>query len=256
MNYKELSLDELKKIAKDRGISIGNSGQEKIIAKLEKYDLENSTKTLIDGSDIENDITVTQDDSVETADKKGNKDESVDKKDSVIGSITDIVSDLDDFEESDDRDDTIEDIGMDEEVPCMSITFGGLVYTSPITGATYKWHKIGDVEYLTMKELISMNNSKPVFLNRPWIILQDIRAVNKFRLMSKYEEVAKVNQLKKLFASGDIKLIEATIESALKSGMREVVISKVRTMYNNGVLNNTHIIRLLEDKLRFEIVSE
>ncbi len=256
MNYKELSLDELKKIAKDRGISIGNSGQEKIIVKLEKYDLENSTKTLIDGSDIENDITVTQDDSVETADKKGNKDESVDKKDSVIGSITDIVSDLDDFEESDDRDDTIEDIGMDEEVPCMSITFGGLVYTSPITGATYKWHKIGDVEYLTMKELISMNNSKPVFLNRPWIILQDIRAVNKFRLMSKYEEVAKVNQLKKLFASGDIKLIEATIESALKSGMREVVISKVRTMYNNGVLNNTHIIRLLEDKLRFEIVSE
>lgn len=256
MNYKELSLDELKKIAKDRGISIGNSGQEKIIAKLEKYDLENSTKTLIDGSDIENDITVTQDDSVETADKKGNKDESVDKEDSVIGSITDIVSDLDDFEESDDRDDTIEDIGMDEEVPCMSITFGGLVYTSPITGATYKWHKIGDVEYLTMKELISMNNSKPVFLNRPWIILQDIRAVNKFRLMSKYEEVAKVNQLKKLFASGDIKLIEATIESALKSGMREVVISKVRTMYNNGVLNNTHIIRLLEDKLRFEIVSE
>lgn len=256
MNYKELSLDELKKIAKDRGISIGNSGQEKIIAKLEKYDLENSTKTLIDGSDIENDITVTQDDSFETADKKGNKDKSVDKKDSVIGSITDIVSDLDDFEESDDRDDTIEDIGMDEEVPCMSITFGGLVYTSPITGATYKWHKIGDVEYLTMKELISMNNSKPVFLNRPWIILQDIRAVNKFRLMSKYEEVAKVNQLKKLFASGDIKLIEATIESALKSGMREVVISKVRTMYNNGVLNNTHIIRLLEDKLRFEIVSE
>ena len=30
MNYKELSLDELKKIAKERGISIGNSGQEKI----------------------------------------------------------------------------------------------------------------------------------------------------------------------------------------------------------------------------------
>ena len=40
MNYKELSLDELKKIAKDRGISVGNSGQEKIIEKLEKYDSE------------------------------------------------------------------------------------------------------------------------------------------------------------------------------------------------------------------------
>jgi len=255
MNYKELSLDELKKIAKERGISVGNSGQEKIIEKLEKYDSENTTASLIDGSDIKDDISedTVISDKVEDIENPKTDD---DKKENVIGAINDIVTDLEDFEESDEKDDTIDDIGMDEEVPCMSITFGGLVYTSPITGATYKWHKIGDVEYLTVKELISMNNSKPVFLNRPWIILQDIRAVNKFRLMSKYEEVAKVNQLKKLFATGDTKLIEATIESALKSGMREVVISKVRTMYNNGVLNNTHIILLLEDKLRFEIVAE
>ena len=253
MNYSELSLDKLKEIAKEKGISVGNTGKEKLIEKIEKYDLENSTKSLIDGTDIENDITVTDEDITEN---KADEKEEIYSKESVIGSINDIVSDLEDFEESDGRDDTIEDIGMDEEVPCMSITFGGLIYTSPITGATYKWHKIGDVEYLSMKELVSMNNSKPVFLNRPWIILQDVRAINKFRLMSKYEEVAKVNQLKKLFASGDTKKISDTIDSALKSGMREVVISKVRTMYNNGVLTNTHIINLLEEKLRFDIASE
>ena len=253
MNYSELSLDKLKEIAKEKGITVGNTGKEKLIEKIEKYDLENSTKSLIDGTDIENDITVTDED---IAENKADEKEEIQSKESVIGSINDIVSDLEDFEESDERDDTIEDIGMDEEVPCMSITFGGLIYTSPITGATYKWHKIGDVEYLSMKELVSMNNSKPVFLNRPWIILQDVRAINKFRLMSKYEEVAKVNQLKKLFATGDTKQISDTIDSALKSGMREVVISKVRTMYNNGVLTNTHIINLLEEKLRFDIVSE
>ncbi len=217
MNYKELSLEELKKIAKEREISVGNSGKEKIISKLEKFDTENNAKNLIDGSDIVNDIATDTKDVIEDIETP-EVETPVVESGNIIGSITDIVSDLDDFEESDDRDETIEDIGMDEEVPCMSITFGGLVYTSPITGATYKWHKIGDVEYLSVKELISMNNSKPVFLNRPWIILQDIRAVNKFRLMSKYEEVAKVNQLKKLFATGDTKLIEATIESALKSG--------------------------------------
>lgn len=253
MNYHELSLDELKKIAKEKGISIGNSKQEKIIDKLKQYDLENNTESLINGVDIKEDISVTdnQSEMVYNLETDGK-----DKKENVIGTINSIVSDLDDFEESDEKDSSIDDIGMDEEVPCMSITFGGLVYTSPITGATYKWHKIGDVEYLTIKELISMNNSKPVFLNRPWIILQDLRAVNKFRLMSKYEEVAKVNQLKKLFSSGNTDLIKSTIDSALKSGMRDVVISKVRTMYNNGVLNNTHIIKLLEDKLRFEIVVD
>ena len=253
MNYKELSLDELKKIAKEKGIIVGNSGQEKIIEKNKKNDLENSMQLLIDGSDIKGDIS--KDEINNDTIRNESKNSIENTKGNVIGAINDIVSDLEDFEESDEKDNSIEDIGMNEEVPCMSIQFGGIVYTSPITGATYKWHKIGDVEYLTIKELTSMNNSKPVFLNRPWIILQDIRAINKFRLMSKYEEVAKVNQLKKLFATGDNKLIEKTIESALKSGMREVVISKVRTMYNNGVLNNTHIIKLLEDKLRFEIAS-
>ena len=256
MNYNELSLEQLKDIAKEKGIAVGNTGKEKLIEKIEKHDLENNTKSLIDGTDIVDDITASEPEMDESVTEENNVEENTSKKENVLNSINDIISDLDDFEESDERDDTIEDIGMDEEVPCMSITFGGLVYTSPITGATYKWHKIGDVEYLTMKELVSMNNSKPVFLNRPWIILQDVRAINKFRLMSKYEEVAKVNQLKKLFATGDTKLISETIDSALRSGMREVVISKVRTMYNNGVLNNTHIIKLLEEKLRFEISAE
>lgn len=257
MNYSELSLEKLKEIAKEKGITVGNTGKEKLIEKIEKYDLESSTKSLIDGSDIENDITATNQDNVSNSfEVSESNDNSTTKKENVIDSINGIISDLEGFEESEERDDTIEDIGMEEEVPCMSITFGGLVYVSPITGATYKWHKIGDVEYLTMKELISMNNSKPVFLNKPWIILQDVRAINKFRLMSKYEEVAKVNQLKKLFASGDTNQISDTIDSALRSGMREVVISKVRTMYNNGILNNTHIIKLLEDKLRFDIATE
>ena len=38
MNYKELSLDEIKKIAKEKGISVGNSGKGKIIEKLERYE--------------------------------------------------------------------------------------------------------------------------------------------------------------------------------------------------------------------------
>ena len=139
MNYKELSLDELKKIAKERGISVGNSGQEKIIEKLEKFDSENTTAALIDGSDIKDDISEDTVISDKVADIENQKTDD-DKKENVIGAINDIVTDLEDFEESDEKDDTIDDIGMDEEVPCMSITFGGLVYTSPITGAPYKWH--------------------------------------------------------------------------------------------------------------------
>ena len=186
MNYNDFSLEELKDIAKSKGISVGNTGKEKLIEKIEKYDAENLNN---DSGNIAEDIA-------SSINEDSNNDENVSKKesankvkndnDNVINSINNIISDLEDFEESDTRDNTIDDIGMEEEVPCMSITFGGLIYISPITGATYNWSKIGDVEYLTMKELISMNNSKPVFLNKPWIILQDVRAINKFKLMSKY----------------------------------------------------------------------
>ena len=108
MNYKKLSLDELKKIAKERGISVGNSGQEKIVEKLEKYDTENNTASLIDGSDIKEDISedTVISDKVEDIENPKTDD---DKKENVIGAINDIVTDLEDFEESDEKDDTIDD---------------------------------------------------------------------------------------------------------------------------------------------------
>ena len=37
MNYSELSLDKLKEIAKEKGITVGNTGREKLIEKIEKY---------------------------------------------------------------------------------------------------------------------------------------------------------------------------------------------------------------------------
>ena len=95
MNYSELSLDKLKEIAKEKGITVGNIGKEKLIEKIEKYDLENSTKSLIDGTDIENDITVTDEDITEN---KADEKEEIYSKESVIGSINDIVSDLEDVE--------------------------------------------------------------------------------------------------------------------------------------------------------------
>ena len=250
MNYDNYTLDELKEIAKDKGITFGKIGKEKLIEKLEKYTSDEKSMdivdTLSDLSDYEN---------TNPLPKVVELNNTLEKR-NVIEEITNIVSDLEEFEEIETVDETIEDIGLDEEVTCMSITFGGLNYTSPVTGAKYKWYNIGDVQSLTVRELIAMNNSKPIFLNKPWIVLKDHRAVNKFRLLSKYEEVANISQLKKLFDSGDINLIKETIESALNNGMRDVVISKIRNMYKNGSLNNTHIIKILEERLRFDIATE
>lgn len=250
MNYKDLSLEELKAIAKDKGMTVGNIGQAKLAEKLEQYDKDHETLSAI--TDDDDDDEATNEENIIVDEVTDNEITS----DNVIDEISNVMADLEDFEDDDERDDNIEDIGLNEEVACKSITYGGLTYISPIDSSTYRWKKLGEIQYLTVKELITMNNTKPAFLNRPWIILQDIRAVNKFRLMPKYEDVAQINKLKKYISENNINKINEIIDNGLKAGMREVIISKVRSMYNSNKLNNTHIIKSIEEKLKFDIAED
>lgn len=250
MNYKDLSLEELKAIAKEKGVTVGNMGQAKLAEKLEQYDKDHATLNAVNDNDDGDDAN---DENIAVVDTPDNKEITTEN---VIEEISNVMADLEDFEDDDKRDGSIGDIDNNEEVACKSITYGGLTYISPIDSSIYRWDKLGAIQYLTVKELITMNNTKPAFLNRPWIILQDIRAVNKFRLMPKYEDVAEINKLKKYISENNIDKINEIIDNGLKAGMREVIISKVRSMYNHNKLNNTHIIKAIEDKLKFDIAED
>ena len=62
MDYKKLSLEDLKKIAREKGITFGNIGKEKLIEKIKSFDSEHSVKLLADGTGIEEDITCPESD--------------------------------------------------------------------------------------------------------------------------------------------------------------------------------------------------
>ena len=94
MDYYNLSLEELKQVAKSKGISIGNIGKEKLIEKLSKFDIDEKSKdvvdTLSDLSDYENANLSVGTTGLDIKSDKIN----------VIEEITNIVTDLDEFEES------------------------------------------------------------------------------------------------------------------------------------------------------------
>lgn len=146
-------------------------------------------------------------------------------------------------------------IPLDEEIPCLSMTFGGLTWVSPKTNAHYRWNDIGDVEYIPFGELIALNNTKREFLFKPLFIIQDSRVVEYFRLTNTYEQVAQIHQLPQIF-KGDLSEISKAIDTAIRVNMRDVVISKVRDMRRDGSLNNIDVIRLLERKLGFDISED
>lgn len=242
MDYTKMDLDELKELAKSRGLKVGNIGKDKLIAKLK----ENDTFSVVTAEDEDLSENTTQETPVAE-----NKIEE--KSGSLLDAISETIDELDEsVDDKDDYDDTLE---LDTSIPVKSITFGGLTYKSRSTNAVFRWNQIGAIQYMTVAELNEMNNYKSAFLNKPLVILMDERAVKKFRLTPVYENVAKLNNLKEVFSS-DMQTIERVIDNALRVNMRDILINKVRQMYKTGKLVDINVIRLLEKKLSFDLSDQ
>lgn len=239
MNLENMSLDELKEYAKTLDIKVGNIGRDKLIAKIKDVKNEKTTIT-----------SVITDDDLETTEPIPTITPQENVEESLLDSIASAIDDLD--ESVDVGDNTvIEDLPIDTVIPVKSITFGGLTYKSRTNNAMFRWNQIGAIEYMTIADLNEMNNYKRDFLNRPLVILMDERAIKKFRLTSVYENVAKINNLKQVFAS-DIATIEKTIDTALQVNMRDILVSKVSQMIKNKSLVDINIIRLLSKRLSYD----
>lgn len=231
-NFDEMSLDEIKEIAKQNDIKFGNISKEKLIEKI---------KETLSGNET-NDTTVENTIELET------------KPSSPLSSI---ISAIDDMDESDNdfANEVVEKLPMNANIPVRSLTFGTLIYKSPLNNATFVWNKIGATIYMTVEEITQMNNQNENFLRKPLVVLLDERAVKQFGLTSVYENVAKINDLGRLFKS-DIRTISKTIDDALRVNMRDILISKVRDMYKKKKLTDINIIRLLEERLQFDLSDD
>lgn len=242
MDYTQMELDELKELAKSRGIKAGNIGKDKLIIKLKENDTFSTVAS--DDEDLAEN-TIQENIALIAKDK--------DKSGSLLDAISETIDELDEsVDDKDDYDDTLE---LDTSIPVKSITFGGLTYKSRSTNAVFRWNQIGAIQYMTVAELNEMNNYKSAFLNKPLVILMDERAVKKFRLTPVYENVAKLNNLKEIFSS-DMQTIERVIDNALRVNMRDILINKVRQMYKTGKLVDINVIRLLERKLSFDLSDQ
>lgn len=239
MDFEKMSLNELKDYAKSIGLSIGNTGKEKLIEKIKaKKGSENTINSVLDDKDLdEKNIVI-----------KKNIEHS--NSTSILESISSAIDDLEDSTGGEIEE--IIDLPNNYIVRVKSITFGGLTYRSRATNAVFRWNQIGAVQDMTIAELNEMNNYKTDFLRKPLVILIDEKAIKKFRLMPVYENVAKINNLTTVFKS-DLKTIEHVIDDALRVNMRDILISKVRQLYKTKQLVDINVIRLLEKKLKFDL---
>lgn len=240
MDYTTLELDELKEIAKNKGLKVGNIGKEKLIDKLIELDKENTN---------DDNTVVSNDDEV-----KVNETPSTSSVLSMINESVDAVASQVTVKASSRKQEEV--ISSDEEIAVRSITLGGTTWVSPKTNAHYRWNEIGAIEYIPFGELVTMNNTKRAFLFKPMVILLDERAIRYFRLQETYEKVAQIHNLKEVFDKNNLVEISKVLDTIIRVNMRDVAISKIRDMRKNGELTNIDIIQLVEKKLCFDLSDD
>lgn len=227
-----MTFDEIKEVAKQNNIKFGNISREKLIEKIKETLSENKT----DNTNTENITEVKTEPS------------------SPLSSIMSVIDDLDESD-SNYSNEVVEKLPMNANIPVRSLTFGTLIYKSPFNNAAFVWNKIGATIYMTVEEITQMNNQNENFLKKPYVVLLDERAVKQFGLTSVYENVAKINDLGRLFKS-DMKTISKTIDDAIRVNMRDILISKVRDMYKKKKLTDINVIRMLSERLQFDLEED
>lgn len=65
----------------------------------------------------------------------------------------------------------------DREVEVRNVVNGRVTYHSQKTGVTYVWTQKGDIEVMTIAEILTMHGKSQKFLMTPWLVVEDEEVV-------------------------------------------------------------------------------
>jgi hypothetical protein len=84
-----------------------------------------------------------------------------------------------------------------EMVEVRNVLDGKVVYVSPKTKLKYKWLEKGDVEILSVEEILAMD-SKKIFLRTPVLVIDDERVIEGLGLGKVYRDIELIENTEKL----------------------------------------------------------
>lgn len=84
-----------------------------------------------------------------------------------------------------------------EMVEVRNVLDGKVVYVSPKTKLKYKWLEKGDIEILSVEEILAMD-SKKIFLRTPVLVIDDERVIEGLGLGKIYRDIELIENTEKL----------------------------------------------------------
>lgn len=131
---------------------------------------------------------------------------------------------------------------------------GFLYYRDPRTQDEFEFAEYGDEHEVTLQQLKTMKAQHRRFFEDKWITFAEHEAedIIKYLKVEKYfKDGVAQDDLEDIFEKS-VEEIADIIDTAT-ANEKSLILTKAREKYESGELVNTHIIKLIEDKLQVDI---
>lgn len=118
----------------------------------------------------------------------------------------------------------------DEKVAVRSV-INNVGFISRKTGIQYSWAEKGDVETMTVKDILAMETRSKRYLRTPWLVIDDERLIEALRLGELYGLIEKVADIDNLIDLGveEISRVFEKLPNEYKKSFRNEIYVKVKT---------------------------
>lgn len=142
------------------------------------------------------------------------------------------------------------EINRDELIPCRSAVTN-LVYVSKRTSEKFEWAEFGDVQYITLGELIAMKSTQPRMLKEGWLIVDDEEAIEQLGLAKMYGNLFEIDDIDGFFELDEYEI--KRILTNMPRGFKVSLGNFARERVESGQLDSNRKIRLLEELLDIDL---
>lgn len=140
---------------------------------------------------------------------------------------------------------------ISDEIITVRSVVDNVNFLSPKTQTRYKWLQKGDVELLTVAEILAMENVSRRFLHTPWLVVEDERIIQALDLQRTYDLIKKVEDIDELvkLSKSEIETIFNELPPQYQNNFRNEIYKKVKTRE----LNNLSTIDNLGEILKIDL---
>lgn len=122
-----------------------------------------------------------------------------------------------------------------------------VIFKNKKTGEVHKWLDTGDDLYLTVDEILTMDNQSHKFLRTPWLLIDDPEVVEAMGLKDMYDLIERVQDID-TFVTLPLDQIEADVNQLTK-GFKGTLARLIDEKVENKELRDILVIRKFEELL-------